>query len=208
MPRLAAFSHSSERPSPSMSCAQPACRAHTPILPGAAQLPQSYWLHEPTGLPTQLSLKQSTRGASAQFRPQPPQFGIALVALSQPAAGLQSPKPVLHEAMPHDDAAQPGEALGSAGQMVPHAPQLSGSLLVTCSQPFVGSRSQSPKPGLQLTTVQVPGLAPLQLTVELGTDVQAVLQQIVPTQWLFAHWLSVVHEAPFGRLVNSVAPTA
>src|SRR4051812_4943871 len=170
MPRLAAFSHSSERPSPSMSCAQPACRAHTPILPGAAQLPQSYWLHEPTGLPTQLSLKQSTPGASAQFRPQPPQFGIALVALSQPAAGLQSPKPVLHEPMPHDEAKQPAVAFGSAGQIVPQPPQWFGSVAVSLSQPLPTTPSQFAKVPVQpaMTQAPAPELQPKVVPAMLG----------------------------------------
>lgn len=67
----------------------------------------------------------------------------------------------------------PFSQLSPGAHMMPQPPQLSTSLRVSISQPFVGLESQSRKPMAQLATVQAPDVQlqlafiPLQLVVQL-----------------------------------------
>ena len=62
---------------------------------------------------------------------------------------MQSPRPVLHEAMAHAPATHAIVAFETAAQVVPHPPQLV-TVLSARSQPFVELPSQLPHPALQV----------------------------------------------------------
>ncbi len=67
--------------------------------------------------------------------------------ISQPLAGFpsQSAKPALHAPSTHAPMAHVEPAFGNE-HVKPHAPQLDGSDVTLCSQPFDATRSQSPVP--------------------------------------------------------------
>src|SRR4051812_1847898 len=93
--------------------------------------------------------------------PHPPQFAASVsVDVSQPLAGLpsQSANPALHTPRPPVLTSQAGMPLGGAGPAILHAPQFFASPVRFCSQPFLASLSQSPKPVLQLVTAQAPAV--------------------------------------------------
>ena len=77
-------------------------------------------------------------------------------SVSQPFAVLlsQSPNDALHAPIPHDPFAHEGVPL-AAVHALPHAPHEATELLVSTSQPFAGSLSQSAKPVVH-ATAQVP----------------------------------------------------
>src|SRR5262245_28757472 len=109
--------------------------------------------------------------------PQAPQFfASALRSCSQPLSTLpsQSPKPPLHLPMPHEPPRQPGDPFITGGQRLLQPPQLLASAIASDSQPSPGFLLQSPKPGLQLSTTQLPAA---QATVaELGSGGQVLPQ--------------------------------
>jgi hypothetical protein len=75
--------------------------------------------------------------------PQPPQFCVVFVFVSQPLRTLpQFAKPALHIAIPQTPAVQLAVSF-TAGQMTPQAPHEAGLLSVSTSQPFDGLPSQS-----------------------------------------------------------------
>jgi hypothetical protein len=76
--------------------------------------------------------------------PQPPQFCVVFVFVSQPLRTLPSQfaKPALHIAIPQTPAVQLAVSF-TAGQMTPQAPHEAGLLSVSTSQPFDGLPSQS-----------------------------------------------------------------
>ncbi|MFO0627818.1 MAG: hypothetical protein U0325_19575 [Polyangiales bacterium] len=103
--------------------------------------------------------------ASAQVRPQAPQFAVVLVMLvSQPLAGSPSqlPKPAVQAATAHAPCVQVAVALARA-QAVPQAPQRLTVVSRFTSQPLERVPSQLPKPRLQVIAqapaVQVVGAA-------------------------------------------------
>ncbi|MFT5359197.1 MAG: hypothetical protein ACI9KE_006440 [Polyangiales bacterium] len=88
--------------------------------------------------------------------PQPPQLLNVLSWRSQPFALLPSqlPKPLAQVPRVHEPVLQLSLALFRL-QLVPHPLQLV-RVLSRASHPFAGFPSQSPKPGLQVLTEQVP----------------------------------------------------
>jgi hypothetical protein len=87
----------------------------------------------------------------AQAFPQEPQLaGSEVVSTSHPFVGSpsQSAKPGA-QASVQALAVQVGLAFASAGHATPQPPQLAGSEVMSTSHPFVGTPSQSAKPGAQ-----------------------------------------------------------
>jgi hypothetical protein len=82
--------------------------------------------------------------AKSHAMPHPPQFVVESSAVSHPFDGSpsQSPNPASHR-MPHEAAAQKGVEFAPDGQLVPHAPQASGSFCVSRHAP---EQSVSPAP--------------------------------------------------------------
>ena len=91
-----------------------------------------------------------------QVTAHPPQLAVVFREVSQPVATLrsQSPNPAL-QAMAHEPARHAGVPL-VLSHTDPQAPQCSSLAVVSTSQPFPESASQSPNPGSQDVMVQVP----------------------------------------------------
>lgn len=135
-------------------------------LPQAPQLSTSFWrstsqpfaeaesqsalplLHVPTWQTPawQISLAFN----KSQISPQLPQLATLLSRLtSQPLVGSlsQFSNPALQAPSAHAPLAQAGSALGRPAHSVPHAPQFTGSVAVSDSQPSAGLALQSRYPG-------------------------------------------------------------
>lgn len=106
----------------------------------------------------------------AQARPQTPQLLVVLSCVSQPAAEVQSPKPVLHVPMVHTPLLL--HVAGAFGKLqpMPQAPQ-SLNVVMERSQPLPGSPSQSANPALHVVISQVP-LVPHAAAATLVSDAQ------------------------------------
>jgi len=127
--------------------------------------------------------------AAAQVNPHPPQLLVSLlVPTSQPSPGipLQLAKPLLQPEIVQVPDVQPGVPFGAA-QVVPHPPQLFGSLVVAASQPSTTELLQSVNPALQEPIVQV-------LDVQPAVPFAAV--QMVPQLPQLAGLLSRVTSQP------------
>lgn len=85
----------------------------------------------------------------AQTRPQAPQLLVVLTCVSQPAAEVQSPKPVLQVPMVHTPLVLHVAAAFGKLHAVPQAPQ-SLNVVIDRSQPLPGKPSQSANPALQV----------------------------------------------------------
>jgi hypothetical protein len=129
-------------------------RVRSVVQPVPAQLPSPGW-HE--AKPQTPAMQFGVPPAEGQTAPQPPQlFTSEARTASQPFDSIPSQLayPALHT-MPHEEplhVAVPCCAL----QVVPHAPQLLGEVLVSVSQPFAAMPSQSANGAMQLLTAHVP----------------------------------------------------
>ncbi len=88
-----------------------------------------------------------------QTLPQAPQWLVSVEVSRQVPEQLVWPPP-------HDTVQTPAEQTWPPGQMTPQAPQLLLSPLRLTSQPLLATRSQSPKPMLQVVTVHAPAAQP------------------------------------------------
>ncbi len=97
-------------------------------------------------------------GPAVHVAPHAPQWvALVRVSTSQPLAAMpsQSAKPGT-QVNPHRLAVHVGEALGTGGHAVSHAPQWVGSSRSSVSQPFAAFPSQSPKPPEHTLTTHAP----------------------------------------------------
>ena len=97
--------------------------------------------------------------------PQLPQLVLSVrVSVSQPSLGtpLQSAKPAAHPPVGITHAPATHDCADTCGRAhaAPHAPQFAVEVCVSVSQPFGATPSQSPKEGLQRTTVHIPAVHP------------------------------------------------
>jgi hypothetical protein len=91
------------------------------------------------------ALEEHTGVAPAHALVQLPHVVAASSRVSQPGAGVQSPRPGVH-ASPHIPAVHVAAAPGAAGHAWSHAPQWSALAVKSVSQPSAGLALQSPKP--------------------------------------------------------------
>jgi hypothetical protein len=160
------------------------------------------------GLPSQ-SANPALQAARTQFEarhapvallnpqalPQKPQLLASEARLvSHPSAGLllQFANPGSQAPTLHTEAVQAPKPWATAGQTLPHAPQLLRSEVVLVSHPFEGLPSQLPKPAVQVAWPHTP---PMQAAEVLAPEGQVMVQ---PPQLAGSLWRST--QAPPQRV--------
>jgi hypothetical protein len=100
---------------------------------------------------------------AGQVLPQVPQLAAVVTrSVSHPLTALPSqfPQPAVHVAMPHAPPVHPAVPWATAGQVLPHVPQLAAAVSRFVSQPLAALPSQLPQPVAHAAIPHVPPVHP------------------------------------------------